>query len=55
LDRLQRFPFRPAGAPMVPSCTATQDGQRFLLSAIVDPDARAPLSVVQNWTAGVGR
>ena len=49
------FPFRPAGAPTVPSYTATRDGQRFLLSAIVDIDPRAPLSVVQNWTAGVGR
>ena len=40
---------------MVPSYTATRDGQRFLLSAIVDTDPRAPLSVVQNWTAGIGR
>ena len=49
------FPFRPAGAPTVPSYTATRDGQRLLLSAIVDTDPKAPLSVVQNWTAGVGR
>jgi Tol biopolymer transport system component/DNA-binding winged helix-turn-helix (wHTH) protein len=49
------FSFRPAGAPTVPSYTATRDGQRFLLSAIVDTVPGAPLSVVQDWTAGVGR
>jgi Tol biopolymer transport system component len=47
--------FRAAGTMTVPSYAVTRDGQRFLLSAIVDTDPRAPLSVVQNWTAGVGR
>jgi Tol biopolymer transport system component/DNA-binding winged helix-turn-helix (wHTH) protein len=47
--------FRAAATMTVPSYAVTRDGQRFLLSAIVDTDPRAPLSVVQNWTAGVGR
>jgi len=32
---------------------ATRNGQRFLLSAIVETDAKAALSVVQNWTEGI--
>ena len=31
----------------------TRNGQRFLLSAIVETDAKAALSVVQNWTEGI--
>ena len=49
------FAFRPAGAATVPSFAATRTGQRFLLSGIVETDPKAPLSVVQNWTAAVGR
>ncbi|HKE24788.1 MAG TPA: hypothetical protein VKB88_20645, partial [Bryobacteraceae bacterium] len=49
------FAFRPAGVIAVPSYAVTRDGQRFLLSAIVETYPRAPLSVVQNWTAAIGR
>jgi hypothetical protein len=38
------FSFRPAAAPTVPSYTATHDGQRFLLSAIVGTPGRHCLS-----------
>jgi hypothetical protein len=34
----------------VPSHAVTRDGRRFLMSAVVEVSARAPLSVVQNWT-----
>ena len=49
------FPFRPAAATTGPSYAVTRNGQRFLLSAIVETDAKAPLSVVQNWTEGIKR
>jgi Tol biopolymer transport system component/DNA-binding winged helix-turn-helix (wHTH) protein len=49
------FAFRPAGAITVPSYAVTRNGERFLLSAIVDTDPKAPLSVVQNWTVGIAR
>jgi hypothetical protein len=39
----------------VPSYAVTRDGQRFLLSAIIENDSRAALSVVQNWMMGVVR
>ena len=48
------FPFRPAAAITVPSYAVTRNGQRFLLSAIVETDAKAALSVVQN-TEGIKR
>ena len=49
------FAFRPAGAITVPSYAVTRSGERFLLSAIVETDAKAPLSVVENWTEGIKR
>lgn len=49
------FPFRPAAATTGPSYAVTRNGQRFLLSAIVEADAKAALSVVQNWTEGIKR
>jgi len=49
------FPFRPAAATTGPSYAVTRNGQRFLLSAIVAADAKAALSVVQNWTEGIKR
>ncbi len=49
------FSFRPTGVIFLPSYAVARNGQRFLLSAIVDSDARAPLSVVQNWTDGIKR
>src|SRR5262249_60037479 len=33
----------------------TADGQRFLLNAIVESEAAAPLTVVLNWTAELKR
>lgn len=49
------FAFRAAGTMTVPSYAVTRDGQRFLLSAIVETDPKAALSVVQNWTEGIKR
>jgi eukaryotic-like serine/threonine-protein kinase len=49
------FAFRPAGAIAVPSYAVTRNGERFLLSAIVETDAKAALSVVENWTEGIKR
>lgn len=49
------FAFRPAGAITVPSYAVTRNGERVLLSAIVETDAKAPLSVVQNWSEGTKR
>ena len=49
------FPFRALGTMTIPSYAVTRDGQRFLLSAIVETDSTAPLTIVQNWTAGIGR
>ena len=49
------FAFRAAGTMTVPSYAVTRDGQRFLLSAIIENDSRAALSVVQNWMMGVVR
>jgi Tol biopolymer transport system component len=49
------FAFRPVGTIGIPSYAVTRNGQRFLLSAIVETDSKAPLSVVQNWTAGIKR
>lgn len=48
------FDFR-AGtfAPANASYAATADGQRFLISAIVDTEPRAPLTVIVNWTGKV--
>ncbi|AMY07941.1 Transcriptional regulator HilA [Luteitalea pratensis] len=47
------FPFRPASATSGPTYAVTRNGERFLLSAIVETDPKAPLSIVQNWTAGL--
>lgn len=45
----QLFPFRAAGATMIASYAPTHNGQTFLVSAIVEREARAPLTLVQNW------
>ena len=47
------FPFRPASATSGPTYAVTRNGGRFLLGAIVETDPKAPLSIVQNWTAGL--
>jgi serine/threonine protein kinase/Tol biopolymer transport system component len=31
----------------------TADGQRFLINAVVEPEPKAPLTVVVNWAAGM--
>jgi hypothetical protein len=49
------FAFRPAGTITVPSYVVTRNGQNFLLSATVETDPKAALSVVPHWTAGIGR
>ena len=38
------------GAPFAPYAV-TADGQRFLITEIVDTEPNAPLTVVTNWTA----
>ena len=43
--------FRTSGNLTAPYYAVTQDGQRFLLSTIVDTQPNAPLTVVVNWTA----
>jgi DNA-binding winged helix-turn-helix (wHTH) protein/Tol biopolymer transport system component len=48
------FAFRAAAAVTVPSYSPARDGQRFLLTAVVESDAKAPLSVVLGWTSGFG-
>jgi hypothetical protein len=45
------FEFRAGGNLVTPYYDVTKDGQRFLLSTIVETHASAPLSVVINWTA----
>ena len=45
------FGFRAAGNLITPYYAVTGDGQRFLLSTIVETESAAPLTVVVNWTA----
>lgn len=47
------FPFGAAGSATIASYAATRDGQRFLLSAIVDSDPGGPMAVVANWNSGL--
>ncbi len=47
------FAFRPSGPLTTPFYAPAPDGQRFLLSAIVDAAPGAPLTVVVDWTAGI--
>ena len=47
------FEFRPAGPLITPYYAPTPDGQRFLLSTILDSLPGAPFTVVLNWTAGL--
>lgn len=49
------FEFRPGGNVITPYYAVTRDGQRFLLSTIVETEPNAPLTVVLNWTAEVKR
>ena len=45
------FEFRASGNVITPYYDVTRDGQRFLLSTIVETEPNAPLSVVVNWAA----
>src|SRR5262249_49305303 len=47
------FEFRAGGYLITPYYDVTRDGQRFLLSTIVETAPNAPLTVVTNWAAGV--
>jgi len=49
------FEFRAGGNLITPYYSVTRDGQRFLLSTIVETEAAAPLTVVVNWTAELKR
>lgn len=43
------FEFAPGGNLITPYYTVTSDGQRFLLSTLIETDATAPMAVVVNW------
>ncbi|MEK6322704.1 MAG: protein kinase [Acidobacteriota bacterium] len=47
------FEFRAGGNLITPYYSVTSDGQKFLLSTIVETKAAAPLTVVVNWAAEV--
>jgi eukaryotic-like serine/threonine-protein kinase len=50
------FPFRAGTVRSTSAPTpyaVTDDGQRFLINAVVETEPNAPLTVVTNWTAGV--
>jgi len=49
------FEFRPGGNLITSYYSVTKDGQKFLLSTIVNTEAAAPLTVVINWAAEVKR
>ena len=49
------FEFRSSTAQPNRPYAVTADGQRFLLSTIVDESGGAPLTVVVNWQAGLKR
>jgi len=49
------FEFRASGPVITPYYSVNRDGQRFLLSTIVETESNAPLTVVVNWAAGVKR
>lgn len=47
------FEFRATSNLSTPYYSVTRDGQRFLLSTIVETEPNAPLTAVVNWAAGV--
>jgi hypothetical protein len=49
------FDFRSVGSNVAPLYYPSRDGQRFLQSAIVETETKAPLTVVQNWQAEIKR
>jgi eukaryotic-like serine/threonine-protein kinase len=50
---VELFEFRASGVTNNPFYSVNRDGQRFLLSTIVETELNAPLSVVLNWVAEV--
>jgi len=42
------------GVVTEPPYAVTADGKRFLLNTLVDESGGAPLTVVVNWTKGIG-
>ena len=46
-----RFDFRAGGNLIGAYYCVTKDGQKFLLSTIVDTEERSPVTVLTNWTA----
>ena len=49
------FEFRAGGNSVTPYYDVTRDGQKFLLSTIVEAEAATPLTVVVNWAAEAQR
>ena len=49
------FDFRPGGNLITSYYSVTADGQKFLLSTIVETEATAPLTIVINWTVNLKR
>ena len=49
------FEFRAGGNLITPYYAVANDGQRFLLSTIIETAAGAPMTVVVNWTAELKR
>ena len=49
------FEFRPSSSLIAPFYSVSRDGQRFLLSTIVETEPNAPLTVVVNWAAEINR
>jgi hypothetical protein len=49
------FEFRASGNLIAPYYSVTRDGQRFLLSTIVETGPNAPLTIVLNWAAEMKR
>jgi len=49
------FEFRAGGDLITPYFSVTRDGQKFLLSTIIDSNPTAPLLVITNWTAELKR
>jgi hypothetical protein len=45
------FEFRAGGDLITPYYSVTRDGQRFLLSTIVETEPAAPLAFIINWAA----
>jgi len=48
---LPLFEFRAGGNLITPYYDVTRDGQKFLLSTIVETEPAAPLTIMFNWTA----